>query len=369
MTMYHENVTVDALMKRGYLYLEDHDWKNAKGYFDDSLDIDPENAQAYIGMLLSELHIEHESEITKADISFANNYYYQKALKFAKDSYKQKIEGYNLDNIMYRSEKLAANAKTEDEYLQAAQLFESISDYKNASERAAAMRKQAADAKREATYQQALSLLSGTTSNEVKKAKTIFETIPEYKDSNLKLANCLTRIAGLEKAERQACRNKIIIIGVVCCVIIATIIGILVSKINANKKVADEIYNNFLGKTFDGKFEDDDGFVYAYNHNSLNEYTTYWKTTNKYSLTFNEDGTVYYESTSDMTVLAYPKIISKPEGYHGEYDNTYSSFSIEVTLSGDVYIELDGSKYKVNVEDNNIPISIDSYGSDRITLE
>lgn len=29
--MYHENATVDALMKRGYLYLEDHDWKNAKG--------------------------------------------------------------------------------------------------------------------------------------------------------------------------------------------------------------------------------------------------------------------------------------------------------------------------------------------------
>ena len=92
--MYHENATVDALMKRGYLYLEDHDWKNAKGYFDDSLDVDPENAQAYIGMLLSELHIEREEEITKSDVSFADNYYYQKALRFAKDSYKQKVEDY-----------------------------------------------------------------------------------------------------------------------------------------------------------------------------------------------------------------------------------------------------------------------------------
>ena len=49
--MYHSNATVDALMKRGYLFLEDHEWKSAKGYFDDSLDVDPENAQAYIGML------------------------------------------------------------------------------------------------------------------------------------------------------------------------------------------------------------------------------------------------------------------------------------------------------------------------------
>ena len=132
--------------------------------------------------------------------------------------------------------------------------------------------------------------------------------------------------------------------------------------------MADEIYNNFLGKTFDGELEDDDGFVYAYNHNSLNEYMTYWKTTDEYSLTFNKDGTVYYKSISDMTVLAHPKSISKPEGYHNEYDGTYSSFSIEVTLSGDVYIKLGGSKYKVNVNSDNIPISIESYGFKSVTL-
>lgn len=35
--MYHSNATVEALMKRAYLFLEDHEWKSAKGYFDDSL--------------------------------------------------------------------------------------------------------------------------------------------------------------------------------------------------------------------------------------------------------------------------------------------------------------------------------------------
>lgn len=367
--MYHENATVDALMKRGYLYLEDHDWKNAKGYFDDSLDVDPENAQAYIGMLLSELHIEREEEITKSEVPFADNYYYQKALRFAKDTYKQQVEEYNLENIMYRAEQIAANAKTEDQYLQAAQLFESIADYKNAPERVATIRQQAAKAKIEATYQLALSLLSGSTSEDVKKAKTIFETIPDYKDSNSKISDCLTHITELEKTEKQARRKKTIIIGVVCCAILAIIIGFLVSKTNANKKMADEIYNNFLGKTFDGKLEDDDGFVYAYNHNSLNEYMTYWKTTNEYSLTFNKDGTVYYKSIYDRTVLAYPKNISKPKGYHNEYDVTYNSFSVEVTLSGEVFIKIGLSKYRVKVNDNNVPKSIVGYGFERITLK
>ena len=73
--MYHANATIDALMKRGYLYLEDHEWKSAKGYFDDALDVDPENAKAYIGMLLAEMHIERECDLYTAEQSFVENYY------------------------------------------------------------------------------------------------------------------------------------------------------------------------------------------------------------------------------------------------------------------------------------------------------
>ena len=367
--MYHENATVEALMKRGYLYLEDHDWTNAKSYFDASLDIDPENAQAYIGMLLSELKLEREEEITKSGVLFADNSYYQKALKFAKDTYKQKIEEYNFENVMYRAEQLTAKAKTEEEYLQAAQLFESIANYKNAAERATSMRQKAAEAKKEATYQHALSLMSGTTSSDAKKAKAIFETISDYKDSNSKMSDCLMHIVEFEKAEKQKNRKKKIIIGVICCAVLAIIIGFSISKTIANKKIADEIYNNFLGETFNGELEDDDGFVYAYNHNALSEYKTYWKTTYGDSLTFNKDGTVYYKSTSDMTVLAYPKIISKPEGFHNEYDGTYPSFSIKVSLFGDIYVKLGGKKYKVNVSSYNFPKSIESYGSHGVTLK
>ena len=262
-----------------------------------------------------------------------------------------------------------ANAKSEDEYLQAAQLFQSIANYKNASERVARIRQQAAEAKREAAYQRALVLLSGDKSDDVKEAKTIFETIPDYKDSNLKITDCLTQITKLEKTERGARRKKTVIIGVVCCTILAVVIGTLVSKTNANEKMADEIYNNFLEKTFDGEFKDDDGFMYAYITDSLNEYMTYWETTEEYSLTFHKDGTVYYKSISDRHVLAYPKKLSKPlGGYHDEYDGTYNSFSIEVTLSGETFINIGGSKYPIVVSGNNVPISIIDYGREKVTL-
>ena len=57
-----------------------------------------------------------------------------------------------------------------------------------------------------------------------------------------------------------------------------------------------------------------------------------------------------------------------PSEWKSGGDDTYSSFSIEVTLSGDVYIKLGGSKYKVNVNSDNIPRSIESYGFKSVTL-
>jgi len=43
--------SIEPLMKRGWLFLEDADWKQATDYFNKVLDIDPEHAPAYIGML------------------------------------------------------------------------------------------------------------------------------------------------------------------------------------------------------------------------------------------------------------------------------------------------------------------------------
>lgn len=69
-----------------------------------------------------------------------------------------------------------------------------------------------------------------------------------------------------------------------------------------------------------------------------------------------------------MRAIAYPKVLSEPEGYHSECDSTYNSFSVEVTLSGEVFIKIGASEYRVNV-DNNVPKYIEGYGFERITLK
>ena len=359
--MYHANATVDALMKRGYLYLEDHEWISAKGYFDDALDVDPENAQAYIGMLLAEMHIERECDLHTAEQSFVENYYYKKALRFADDDYQVKLQQYHLDNIYYQANRLFEAAKSEDEYKSAAALFAAIRDHSDAAERESNCLEHSEKARLESLYASAKSLLNSTVATDVRQAKHILESIQEHKDSAELLAKCDGIIDTLEKQNAQDKKKKMGLIAVCAIIAVAIISLILGSTISANNKRADIIYQNFLGKTFDGEMEDDDGFAYAYMNNSLNECMTYWKNTEERSLNFEEDGSVYYTSLYDMTVLAYPSSISKPEGFHNEYDGTYKSFKVRVTLGGEVYVDIGSSSYRVTVNENNVPTKTHDY--------
>lgn len=58
-TVVKETVVTDAsaktasLLKRAFMFLEDGDWESADKYCEKVLDIDPENAQAYLGKLLA----------------------------------------------------------------------------------------------------------------------------------------------------------------------------------------------------------------------------------------------------------------------------------------------------------------------------
>ena len=86
---------IEQPMKRGHLFLEDKDWKQAEEYFDKALDIDPEHAPAYIGKLCAALHLKYEEHLTQAKELLANFGHYQKAIRFASEDYRAKLEGYN----------------------------------------------------------------------------------------------------------------------------------------------------------------------------------------------------------------------------------------------------------------------------------
>jgi len=132
---------VESLMKRGKLFLEDSDWKQANEYFDKVLDIDPEYAPAYSGKLCAELKVCQEELLGdyKEPISGLSNF--QKAVRFANTDYKANLKDYD-EKIKERLRqehydelvKAKNNASTEGEYQNIAQKFREMNGYKNTTE-------------------------------------------------------------------------------------------------------------------------------------------------------------------------------------------------------------------------------------------
>ncbi len=74
---------IDALLKRGHFALEDQEWNKAKDFFDEVLNIDPENGKAYVGILLAENGVESVEKLSSCGKDFYNSKAFLKATRFA----------------------------------------------------------------------------------------------------------------------------------------------------------------------------------------------------------------------------------------------------------------------------------------------
>ena len=86
---------VAQLLDRTDLFLEDGDFKSANEYIDRILDLEPRNASAYFKRLLVSLKIHHENDILLHEKPLDDYGDYQKAIRFANESYRETLEGYN----------------------------------------------------------------------------------------------------------------------------------------------------------------------------------------------------------------------------------------------------------------------------------
>ena len=92
------SATVQPLLKRINLFLETKEWDNANTYCEKVLDMDPENAQAYIGKLLAQLKISQENDLNSVSSPINQLPAYKMAIRFADDTTAQRLKQYN-DNI------------------------------------------------------------------------------------------------------------------------------------------------------------------------------------------------------------------------------------------------------------------------------
>ena len=91
----NSNASIESLLTRAELMLEDGDWPSANAYCDHVLDAEPNNSKAYMLKLMAELSAHNTTELAEQKKPLEGNTNYERALRFASPELKKKLEGYN----------------------------------------------------------------------------------------------------------------------------------------------------------------------------------------------------------------------------------------------------------------------------------
>lgn len=93
------NTNADPLLRRAFMFLEDGDWNSANEYAEKVLDLEPENAKAYLVKMMIERKAHKEDELVKLGDPLTDTVNYQKILRFADPELKDEVTGWN-QNIL-----------------------------------------------------------------------------------------------------------------------------------------------------------------------------------------------------------------------------------------------------------------------------
>ncbi|MGN0617784.1 MAG: DUF6273 domain-containing protein [Ruminiclostridium sp.] len=191
------------LLKRAFMSIEDREWEKANDFCEKALNIDPENAEAYLCKLMIELKCYSREDLKDCAEPFDNSSNYKKALRFADKNLKDELAGYinyindrnenerKCEIYNYASDKMNS-AANEEQFRAAAELFKSISGFRDSDE----LEKECLEKATYCVYVKATSKMkSATIEIQFKDAADIFRSISGYKDSDELEKICL------EKAE------------------------------------------------------------------------------------------------------------------------------------------------------------------------
>ena len=90
-----------SLLRRASLFLEDGEWEKADEYCEKVLDIDPENATAYLYKLMAQYRVHRREELQDCEEPIEDSDYFKKILRFGDPAIVEEVQGY-LDCIVER---------------------------------------------------------------------------------------------------------------------------------------------------------------------------------------------------------------------------------------------------------------------------
>lgn len=118
-----DGTSVESLLKRAFMFLEDGEFEKANEYCDRVLDVEPENAKAYCGKFMADMEARNWEELTSKELS-QDNKNYRRAIDF----------GYSpLRDLWYEA---ACKFMSDGNFLLARTQFKFLSDYRDANDKA-----------------------------------------------------------------------------------------------------------------------------------------------------------------------------------------------------------------------------------------
>lgn len=227
------------LLERAFLFLEDGKWSDADTYCEKVLDIDPKNAQAYLGKLMAELQVSKRGQLSDCAQPFDKNENYLKILRFGDEALNTELRRY-IDIINERNEThrksaiynnacgIMKSAAAQKAFLKGAELFKSISGFRDADALAAQCLEKAESCRKDALYTYAKSRMTGWNTTSCEEAIAIFKTIPGWRDADSQMYASQKRIEEIkaknEKNKKQLKRVVAITVPIICVCIAFVIV-------------------------------------------------------------------------------------------------------------------------------------------------
>lgn len=111
-----DNTELKQLLKEGSRLLTNKEYDKAKDFFDETLDTYPECAQAYLGLLMSELKVNSFAELEKSSTPIDSFSGFKRAVNFGDDAFQSKLNSI-LEKNRINIEKALISPRKEQSFL------------------------------------------------------------------------------------------------------------------------------------------------------------------------------------------------------------------------------------------------------------
>ena len=222
------NANVAPLLERAFLFLEDGKWQDANIYCEKVLDIDPKNAEAYLGKLMVDLQVRNRKQLADCAEPFDSRDNYGKVLRFGDEKLESEMRGY-IAHINERNENArltgiyssavgAMNAaRSEAAYKSAAETFKTIPGFKDADALVEQCLDKAEVCRKDAVYASGKSQMTGNAVSGYEAAISSFRKITGWRDADKQILVCQRKIEEIKdkeaadrlERERQAEQKRI----------------------------------------------------------------------------------------------------------------------------------------------------------------